>query len=232
MVAASEPTSQLSESSKPLFALSGCFGALIARWVVPLSPVQLNQTYLLLTSTLPTDSELDRGTKPKPLLPQSVLYPVDQLHQRYTMAYFRRNQLLLDSIGISLLSQGQKNAYVQNLFGPPPPFTAASSCPGLARQASGLPSVTPRELTPPLVQHCGLVAFAPPRPRRAKLATEGNSPARFSERMAQLLGAVPYYNPLFSGSFHSLVWELFSIPSRYLYAIGLILYLRLEIDAS
>ena len=150
MVAASEPTSQLSESSKTLLALSGCFGALIARWVVPLSPVQLNQTYLLLTSTLPADSELDREPNPKTLRSQSVLYPADQLHQRYTLAYFRRNQLLPDSIGISLLSQGQKNACAQNLFGPPPPFTAASLCPGLARQASGLPSVTPRELTPRL----------------------------------------------------------------------------------
>ena len=148
------------------------------------------------------------------------------------MAYFRRNQLLLDSIGISLLSQGQKNAYVQNLFGPPPPFTAASSCPGLARQASGLPSVTPRELTLRLVQHCALIAFASPLPCRDKLATEGNSPARFSERMAQLLGAVPYYNLLFSRSFHSLLWELFSIPSRYLYAIGLGKYLELDITVT
>lgn len=112
MVAASEPTSQLSESSKTLLALSGRFGALISRWVVPLSPVQLNQTYLLPTSTLLTDSELDRGTNPKTLLPQSVLYPVNQLRWCYTLAYFRRNQLLPDSIGISLLSQGQKSTYV------------------------------------------------------------------------------------------------------------------------
>lgn len=131
------------------------------------------------------------------------------------MAYFRRNQLLLDSIGISLLSQGQKNAYVQNLFGPPPPFTAASSCPGLARQASGLPSVTPREHTLRLVQHCTLIAFASPLPRRDKLATEGNSPARFSERMMQLLRAASYCHHLFSSSFHSLLWDLISVPSRY-----------------
>lgn len=108
----------------------------------------------------------------------------------------------------------------------------ASLCPGLARQASGLPSVTPRELTLRLVQHCALIAFASPLPRRDKLATEGNSPARFSERMMQLLRAASYYNLLFSSSFHSLLRELFSIPSRYLYAIGLEKYLELDFTVT
>lgn len=90
--------------------------------------------------------------------------------------------------------------------------------------------MTPRELTSPLIQHCGLVAFASPRPFRTKLATQRNSPARFSKRMMQHLSAASYYNLLFSGSFHSLLRELFSIPSRYWYAIGLEKYLGLEVN--
>jgi hypothetical protein len=45
-------------------------------------------------------------------------------------------------MSISLLNQTQKNAYVQNLFGPPLGFTRASAWSGLARQASGLTPVT------------------------------------------------------------------------------------------
>jgi len=68
------------------------------------------------------------------------------------VAHLDGNQLLPDSISFSLLNPSQKNAYMQNLFRPPPPFTAASSCSGLARQASGHILVTPPELRTRLVE--------------------------------------------------------------------------------
>ena len=130
------------------------------------------------------------------------------------MAHLDGNQLLPDSISLSLLNPSQKNAYVQNLFRPPPPFTAASSCSGLARQASGRILVTPPELRTYLV-NCVHVAFATPRLFQTKLATKIHSPLRCSKRTVQLLKAAPYYHLLFSSSFHSLLRELFSVPSRY-----------------
>ena len=74
-MAASEPTFQLSKKKETFFALSQSFRALTVRWVVPLSPTQLNRAYLLPASLFCRDSELDSGTKPKPLLPQSVTLP-------------------------------------------------------------------------------------------------------------------------------------------------------------
>jgi hypothetical protein len=130
-------------------------------------------------------------------------------------------------MSISLLNLAQKNAFVQNLFCPPPGFTQASTWPGLARQASGLLCVTPRENTTRLIQHCALVAFATPPLLKIRLATQRNSPARFSKRMMQRRSAASYYRLLVSGSFHSLLWELFSFPSRYSFAIGLERYLGL-----
>ena len=67
---------------------------------------------------------------------------------------------------------------------------------------------------------------------RVRLATERNSPARYSKRTAQPLRAVPYYPYNVSGSLNSLSRVLFTFPSRYSFAIGLSTYLALEVDAS
>ena len=40
------------------------------------------------------------------------------------------------------------------------------------------------------------------------------------------------YRYLASGSFHTHLWVLFSFPSWYFFAIGLLLYLDLEVVAS
>ena len=64
------------------------------------------------------------------------------------------------------------------------------------------------------------------------LATQVNSLARYSKRTVQLLRAVPHYSYQVSGSFNFRLRVLFNIPSWYYFAIGLKLYLRLEVDAS
>lgn len=114
------------------------------------------------------------------------------------------------------------------LFGPPPPFTGASACPGLDRQASGLPLVTPRDHTWRLVVLRAL-AFASPPFFQVRLATKENSPARFSTRTVQPRKAAPSRSHLVSGSFDSLSRVLFSFRSRYYYAIGLGKYLGLDV---
>ena len=133
-------------------------------------------------------------------------------------------------MGLSPLNRGQRNPCPENPFRPPPDVTPASPCLGLARQASGLAPVTPRKLTPPLtLAGCGHIAFATAPAFHLSLATEANSLAHFSKRTVQPLRAAPYYRPLLSGSFHTLSRVLFSVPSRYWYAIGLDECLGLEV---
>ena len=59
-----------------------------------------------------------------------------------------------------------------------------------------------------------------------------HSLARYSKRTTQTRGSVPFYVYEISGSFDSLSRVLFNFPSRYLYAIGLETYLRLEVSTS
>lgn len=86
--------------------------------------------------------------------------------------------------------------------------------------------------TSPLIA-CGLVAFATPSLLQVKLATELHSLARYSKRTMhrQSIAEASHYQYLVSESFHSLLWVLFSFPSRYSFAIGLLACLALEVDA-
>src|SRR3989338_2192017 len=59
-----------------------------------------------------------------------------------------------------------------------------------------------------------------------------HSLARYSKRTTELLGALSFYCYQVLGSFDSLLWVLFNVPSRYLCAIGFQTCLRLEVDAS
>ncbi len=79
---------------------------------------------------------------------------------------------------------------------------------------------------------CELVAFASASSCRVNLATQVHSLARYSKRTTQTLRSVPFHIYKISGSFDSLSWVLFNFPSRYLYAIGLETYLRLEVSGS
>lgn len=79
---------------------------------------------------------------------------------------------------------------------------------------------------------CELVAFATASSCRVNLATQMHSLARYSKRTTQILRSVPFYVYEVSGSFNSLSRVLFNFPSRYLYAIGLETYLRLEVSIS
>lgn len=83
-----------------------------------------------------------------------------------------------------------------------------------------------------LLLACELVAFAMASLLRVSLATQVHSLARYSKRTTQPLGAVPFRLYKVSGSFDSLLWVLFNLPSRYWYTIGLETYLRLEVSAS
>lgn len=85
---------------------------------------------------------------------------------------------------------------------------------------------------PRALRRCGLLGFPAAPPWRVSLATHRNSPARFSTRTLQPLRAATYFHLLFSGSFDSLLRVLFSIPSRYSYAIGLGKYLGFEVTDS
>ena len=64
------------------------------------------------------------------------------------------------------------------------------------------------------------------------LATQMHSLARYSKRTTQTRRSVPFDVYEVSGSFNTLSRVLFNVPSRYLYAIGLETYLRLEVDDS
>src|SRR3989344_8477360 len=77
-----------------------------------------------------------------------------------------------------------------------------------------------------------ILAFALGSPLRITLATKIHSLARYSKRTLQHRSAVTYYNCETSRSFYSLLRDLFNIPSRYWYAIGLKTYLVLEVNAS
>jgi hypothetical protein len=86
--------------------------------------------------------------------------------------------------------------------------------------------------TTPLV-NCGYLGFPSGAQRMlVTLATRINSLARYSKRTVELRRALPHYRYQVSESFHTLLRVLFSFPSLYWYAIGLILYLMLEVDAS
>jgi hypothetical protein len=65
-----------------------------------------------------------------------------------------------------------------------------------------------------------------------RLATQLQSLARYSKRTIELLRALSHYSYQVSDSFNSRFGVLFNFPSLYSYAIGLKVYLRLEIDAS
>ena len=93
------------------------------------------------------------------------------------------------------------------------------------------PSDSRRFHTAPLIA-CGLVAFASASSCRVNLATQMHSLARYSKRTTQTRRFVPFYVYKVSGSFYSLSRVLFNVPSRYLYAIGLETYLRLEVSIS
>ena len=79
---------------------------------------------------------------------------------------------------------------------------------------------------------CELVAFASASSCRVNLATQIHSLARYSKRTIQTRRSVPFDIYKISGSFDSLSWVLFNFPSRYLCAIGLETYLRLEVSGS
>lgn len=87
--------------------------------------------------------------------------------------------------------------------------------------------------TPHLVT-CVLVAFAPPASLRVRLATQLHSLARYSKRTVhnQSFSCAPHYKYSVSDSFHTLSRVLFSVPSRYLFAIGLSSCLALGVSAS
>lgn len=73
--------------------------------------------------------------------------------------------------------------------------------------------------TPPLIT-CGLVAFASHASTRLMLAIDLHSLARYSKRTLQHhISAAAHYHCSVSESFQSLLWVLFSVPSRY-YALS------------
>ena len=106
----------------------------------------------------------------------------------------------------------------QHRFGPPPEFPQASSCPGIDRRASGIPSTTPGEHTPPLANAAGgrfPFGFVG---KLLNLAVERNSLAHFSRRTIRRrfpFPALSVYNRLVSGSLHLPSRVLFSFHSRY-----------------
>jgi hypothetical protein len=73
---------------------------------------------------------------------------------------------------------------------------------------------------------CGCVC------KRLILATKIHSLARYSKRTVEHLSALPHYHYKVSDSLNSLLRVLFNFPSRYYFAIGLMSYLGLEVDAS
>lgn len=73
--------------------------------------------------------------------------------------------------------------------------------------------------TSPLIT-CGHIAFASHAPLQLMLATLLHSLARYSKRTLQHhFSAAAHYNCLVSESFHTLLWVLFNVPSRY-YALS------------
>lgn len=74
----------------------------------------------------------------------------------------------------------------QHLFGPPPPFRRASSCPRIDQLASGIPPVTPGEHTSHLTRRLRACWFPfDSNIQYFNLATDQNSLARYSKRMMQ-----------------------------------------------
>jgi hypothetical protein len=137
--------------------------------------------------------------------------------------------------------------------GPPFCFRKTSSYPGLAQLVSGFNPVTASAFTPcPTLQNSyGPIAFAPDtRLKPVNLATEINSLPHSSKRTTQpcnlffvltpyemflqnrTFQAVPDYIHLVSSSFHLAFAILFSFQSLYYFAIGLSLYLELDVNVT
>ena len=214
-MAASEPTSRLFLEYKILFALNQLLWALTSRRVVPLSTIQLNRISSLPASTLPANLELDRIVR---------LYA--PTYSICTLPHW----LTLPRLYCGTSRWEPAIAWLDKPFTPKPKSeeriyaeplqTSTTFYSGfilLRFSSSGFwsyPSDSSRTQDAPR-RNCAHFAFATPHPLRVKLATKIHSPLRCSKRTVQLLKAAPYYHLLFSSSFHSLLWELFSVPSRY-----------------
>lgn len=213
--------------------LNQYLGTLTIVWVVPLFRYTLTAYRRFPNSTIQWPLELNKRPRDfSPKISNPQLYNHYHLLRDQTSAYFGRNQLLPSSIGFSPLFPSHKNACPQHLFRPPRSFTSASPCSGIDRSVSGSIQVTKGRLVPLPSLPAGYRFRYECVLDTLILATQIHSLVRYSKRTMQLLKAASYYNHQVSGSFHSLLQVLFNFPSRYLYAIGLGLYLGLEVDGS
>ena len=128
-------------------------------------------------------------------------------------------------------------------FGPPPPFRAASPYPSIDRPASGFAPMTTGEHTSSLTPYGDADCWFPFGYAITRLTSplirtpwpiiqNGRQNAAPQSKLLLCFYALSVYSCLVSGSFHPPLGVLFSFPSRYYCAIGLGLYLELEVYAS
>ena len=106
------------------------------------------------------------------------------------------------------------------MFGPPHPFTDASSWPWVDHLASGLPRAT-------MVAHFGLAFATAPWLNHLTLLHTSNSPAHYAKGTPSAVPGPksesclrPLVSEWFQVLFHSPLGVLFTFPSRYLFTIG------------
>ena len=98
------------------------------------------------------------------------------------------------------------------VFGPPPPFTAASTWTWIGHPVSGLPGLTSRAINTRF--HCGSAAL------RLNLARQRSSPDRSTKSTRSTFNGVPQLvDTGFQVLFHSPPGVLFTFPSQY-YALS------------
>ena len=156
-------------------------------------------------------------------LTQSVLYPRQAAPEASPRAISGRTSYHLARLAFHSYPQVIRGAFSLHRFGPPPGVTLGSPCPGVARQASGLPPPTKRPIRTRFRYGFGVAPLS--------LADEGNSPARSAKSTPSgphrnLKKRGSYGNPptdcrlQVSGSFHPPPGVLFTFPSRYWFTIG------------
>lgn len=176
---------------------------------------------------------MDKGPSPfGPKILNPCLYPYHNLDQDLTTANFDRSLLSPSSIGFSPLTQGLGNACSQNPCRPPPLFTGTSPCPGLDHPVSNPVHMTRGTIHTMSLASCRhslslwMLPFKDyPRHINGLPSTLFNTddttlevPYRTMAVRFQVL-LTPYY-----GCFST-------FPRSTGCAIGLTLYLRLEVDA-
>lgn len=153
------------------------------------------------------------------------LYPDNHLNRDLTKANFDWNQLSVVSIGFSPLYPSHTNKQTMYRFGPPRNFTPASTCPGIDQQLSGQVLKTKGAVNTLALKTCG---------DSLSLRLSSRLKNQLPGPLFRTYDATPKCCIILSllcfRSFHTPFKSSFQRSLTVLYAIGLEVYLGLEVS--